>query len=1305
MNSDSSSHQTIVSSEPQLPIDDMDISAFLEALGNDGHDTINDDEQVDYDLIAGSAEIDDSFADLINGTEPKLGGADAAVELKTDVKPRRTVPAKQYAREEPVEIDPKLTSGAMMIMLLAEIDRKKIAGHHIDSMNSFYKVGIKQIVTKVFSVDGRLTNLRDKTDEDREISEISFHVEFTDINLAPPTTSRYKSGTVQMLMPGMARIKNLTYSSQMYLNMQISATAHRKTGDQKTRMDELNDHRIAPGPCMVGTEVCNTYNCSMETLKEIEEDPQSTGGYFIIKGFEWTVDNLENITNNTFHVYKNTHLNEIARGTYLSKPGDAYENSYQVILRYLNSGLITIEITTNKFDKLEIPYYLLFRALGMTRDKDIVNHIVYGVDNTDPVTVTMLEILERAFEADDGKFSAVRKSTDPVEIIGFIARRIIENANSSAARKDENVIKYLNSNILNTVDRFIFPHIGTGIEHRIKKLRFLGHLINKLLRVYMGVVEPTDRDSYRNKRVFAAGTSIAKAFKTDFNFAIVQEIRKHLTKDFRNTPFSQVPLADSVKAAINSDDLERMLTQAITSGNKTITVKRNEITNRVSSGILYHKNDMNVKSSLGTINTPNTTASKQNERADEMRRVHATCVGFVCVSQSADTGEKVGMTKQMACSASISGASSSFVLKMILLEDAAVIPQDDIEPEQITADKLAKIFVNGDWIGVCADSHNLVRNYRNRRRHDDIHHRTTIVWEPLVREIYFWTDVGRMHRPLIIVYNNIEAYMENWRSGDRTMVFRQWIKYTAKHSLLLQAKKITIDDLRLEGVLEYISPEEQENTYIARSLTELRASKNDLRRMYTHCDVEQAIFGIIALASPRANHSSATRVTYYTNHRKQSAGWFVLNFPFRIDKNTTLQHYCEWPLVSTFSDTLTYPNGQNVIVALMMNGGENQEDSIKANQASVDCGAYNASFYTYEKAELEKGEQFGNPDYARTMDLKKNATYEYVKDGFIAEGTEVKKGYVLMVKTAKIAKPVDQYRYIDKSVVYNRDEPVIVERVVVTRNDEDSPIAKTKLRADRPLNIGDKLSSRHGNKGICASMYPRADAAYCEDGLVPDLVINPHSIPTRMAVNQIIECVHGIRAANLGVRVDATAFREEDIKSVVKELEKFGIKNGGHRRMYSGETGEWIDVMIFIGPTVYQRLQKFVIDERQVCRTGPTEAITRQPLAGKNNDGSLRVGEMEKDVFCAHGTMRTLFAKFYKDSDGIDLPVCRICSNRAVVNEKMGIYKCKTCGDAADIVNVSSSWVANLLMSETEAMNAKMTLELEPHLYSRPQSD
>lgn len=1269
-------------SEPSL---DLFITSCLESLDIRGETIV-------------PAPFGGESDDITDALEPVVGaGKEVPAKLREVAEPK-TYP------QEPEGVVPDITTNDMITLLYAEIARKGIAGHHISSMNSFFSEGVNQIATQVFNIEGRMKNERDDKDPaDRDIADISYKVEFTGTRLTKPSSTKYLSGKAELLTPNMARVKGQTYSVQMYIDAKITATAHYKSGGSRTITDEIKDHRIAAIPCLVGSSQCNTHLCSRDMLKRWEEDPNNPGGYFIIKGGEWTVDNLENLTHNIFHCYIQSYENEVVRGTFISKPGDAFENSYQTLIRYFNNGSITIDVTITKKVVLQVPFYIVFRALGMTSDRDIANHIVYGVDNEDPTTKSMLAIIERAFEVEDSKYSTIRKSTHPPEIIEFLASKLVEVANAQAAKRDDNVAKYQQTTVLNTFDRFFLPHVGTEPEHRIRKLKFLGHLINKLILVHLRIVEQTDRDSYKNKRVHSAGTSMAKTFKTHYNIAFVQQIKKSLIAALKTTPFSQVQLAKSVIQVTKSEALEKPLTQSITAGTgKMITHRTVTVKNRVSSQTIYHKNDLNVKSTLNTVNTPDANiGSKNTERADEMRRVHPTYVGFIDVSQSADTGEKVGMSKQLACTASVCGSSSSYNLKKILLRDPNIIPIDSVQMEDITRLKYSKVFVGGDWIGCCTNSHQLTYRYRQARRYGDINQFTTIVWEPLVREVYFWTDVGRLVRPLVIVYNNIAEYNDEIRKGNRDFKFKQWIKLTPAHIRGLIARTVTMDDLRAERVIEYISPEEQESAYLAENIDLLRERMNDVRYRYTHCNIDQSIFGIVTLAAPMGNHSGVVRNTLYTNHRKQSTGWFALNYPYRIDKGVTLQHYCERPIISAFSDAITYPNGQNTIVALMLHGGYNCEDSIVANQSSIDCGLFNASHYNYEKCEMEKGEKLANPDLARTIDIKKDAVYEDVVDGLITPGTLAQKGSVLISKYAPIQNPTDMHIYTDRSILYKHDEPVRIERSIVVRNDADVMVAKVKWRADRPLEIGDKVSSRTGNKGICGAKHPRADMPYCEDGTVPDLIVNAHSIPTRMALNQIIECVLGQLAAIKGTSYDATLFRPINIEEAIAELEKLGIKYGGHKRMWNGRTGCWIDTLIFVGPTVYQRLQKFVIDENYSIRTGPTSILTQQPLDGKSNDGGLRLGEMEGWVLCAHGSMNLLNDKFYKDSDGIILPVCRVCGQRAIVNEKKQIYRCRKCRDRADIVAVQSSWVANLFANESAGMNAKIRFNIAPFTYPR----
>jgi DNA-directed RNA polymerase II subunit RPB2 len=576
----------------------------------------------------------------------------------------------------------------------------------------------------------------------------------------------------------------------------------------------------------------------------------------------------------------------------------------------------------------------------------------------------------------------------------------------------------------------------------------------------------------------------------------------------------------------------------------------------------------------------------------------------------------------------------------------------------------------------------------------------TIKWELKIREVHFSTDPGRMKRPLVIVYNNIEEYDIAVREG-KPIEYKQWINLTKTMIDDLRANKITMEDLEELQIVEYISPEEQLNCWYAPSIDDLRKYQNDIRYHFTHLDIEQAIFGVVVLSSPLASDSNAVRNTMYTNHRKQSASWFALNYPFRIDKNMTLQHYCDYPLISAFSDMLSYPTGHTPIVALALYDGYNVEDSLHVNQSSIDCGMYNASQYNSERTELERGEQFMNPDVARTQDIKREANYSNINNGFVREGTLVQKGDVLIVKIAKLQKPTSNYIYADKSIIHKKPEAMRVEKVIVVRNSDGVTTAKVKLRSDRPLSVGDKLSSRTGNKGIVGITAPRCDMPYLADGTVVDIIVNVHSIPTRMAINQLIECAMGQLAARKGASEDATVFRKIDVHAIFKELEDRGIKYGGNKQAFNGHTGEPIDTFMFVGPTTYNRLQKFAIDEHYAVRTGPTSALTHQPLAGKHSDGGLRLGEMEKDVLCAHGTMRAFFNKFYTDSDGIENVICRKCGGYAIINEQRDIYKCKKCSHAAEFATVKTSWGANLLHNMLTAMSVKPEYEIAPIVFPR----
>jgi DNA-directed RNA polymerase beta subunit len=556
------------------------------------------------------------------------------------------------------------------------------------------------------------------------------------------------------------------------------------------------------------------------------------------------------------------------------------------------------------------------------------------------------------------------------------------------------------------------------------------------------------------------------------------------------------------------------------------------------------------------------------------------------------------------------------------------------------------------------------------------------------------------------VDNNIEEYDQAMRDihnkvqGAKKIQFIQNIRFTLEHVKKLKSKEISFNDLVEEGIVEYIAPEEQENCLIAESIDELFKNKHNVTIQYTHCDIEQAILGIAALISPYGNHTQPTRITHSTNHARQTGGWYALNFPFRTDKNRFFQFYNEIPLVKTISHNLIPSNGSNVIIAYASYGGNNQEDSAIVCQASVDRGLFNGAFFRYEMIELKKDELFINPDANTTKNLKPNASYEKLVDGFIKKGSVVRYGDVIIGRVAKITKkPNDQsiYQYVDRSIVYRLNEPAIAEDILTPRNADEYTFGIVKLRYERPLRIGDKLSSRCGNKSIVASMLQQSDMPFTESGLTPDLIINPHSFPARMTIGQLIEATVGKICSHKGAITDGTTFLPIDHYKIIEELLSLGYRYNGLERMYNGMTGEYLDTGIFIGPNFEERIQKFVLDDEQVVAgSGPTDATTGQPLGGKHVQGGLRIGSMENDCLISHGSMMNMYEKLSTDSDGRIMYICRNCGNFAVYNEFKDIYKCKICEEHADLVAIDGSKTAMLFCEELAAANISINFGIRP---------
>ncbi len=964
------------------------------------------------------------------------------------------------------------------------LNKDSVIGATLNSFNHFVEHGIAQIAQDVFEMKFELDS-KDTSERDPTIIKYSLDITIDSIRIAKPVKYDYNLQQSLALFPNEALLKDLTYCSGVYIDATMIAKAYHKNGTVTTERLSIPNMMICKLPTMVNSKLCNMYNRSSESLIQLQEDPSDMGGYFVIKGNQYIIINMESMKYNESREFVNDHKHEVCRADIISKPGDAFENSYNLVLKLLDNGSIVINMSMAGFKEVDIPFFVFFRALGVLSTKEITEFITYSTNSKgDIITKQMLNILKKSFtnmypdinnvlkneimkKASNTNASAsVNNILNQDDVLRLLTRCIkyydsyrakLKSATDKQTEDELNIERFLMSKLLINIDLKFLPHIGVNAESRVKKAAYLGHMIHRMLLVHLEVLPSTDRDSYKNKRINDAGMSYSRVFKTQFNFTVVQKLKRQFIKDFRNNSFADINLQSLFKNAVKPEEFEKALMNAIVSGDKTLTVNKLTFKNRLSSQQLHHKNKLNVITTLKSIDTPNkSNSAKSSERAITLRQVHPTGTGYICGITSADTGVKVGMSKQLSVSADIAAAASSEVLKHLVLEDKQLIPIEKLfkDMTRISKQNLHKVFVNGDWIGCVEDFELFLRRYRQMRRDGEIHYLTTVSHHITSNEVQFWVDSGRLVRPLLIVHNNMG---EPGYTHDK---FKQWIGFTQEHVKQIKNKKIDIDDLVREGIVEYISPEEQENAYIAFEHDHFKKHENDPLHRFTHVDIPQGIIGLVALTSVFANHNQAARIVFQTNQVKQTNSWPLKNWCHTAHKDLYVQAYTENPLVSTMAYNYIPPMGTNAIVAIAIYGGYNQEDSLIINKGSVDRGMFDAVHMTFDKIECEQSEIICKPDPSTTSDIKSYTNYEKLVNGIVPEGTFVEEGDCLVGKIAKLPKSDvkdPNIIYTDRSMVYKKKEPAYIWKVIQASNNDDKEIVKIVFKTYRQTELGCKF--------------------------------------------------------------------------------------------------------------------------------------------------------------------------------------------------------------------------------------------------------
>ena len=645
-------------------------------------------------------------------------------------------------------------------------------------------------------------------------------------------------------------------------------------------------------------------------------------------------------------------------------------------------------------------------------------------------------------------------------------------------------------------------------------------------------------------------------------------------------------------------------------------------------------------------------------------------------------GQSVGIVKNLAYMTHITIYSDSLPLYEYIMPN--VIPIDSITSVELY--KKVKVFINGAWVGISDEPQELYLMLKDKKYKGIINIYTSIIFDYKMKEIRVCNDSGRLTRPLLRVKNN-------------NILITKSLISKINNSELNWDNLLTSSKLE-NSIIEYVDPDEQNWSMIATSPKDL-FEKNDKMYNYTHCEIHPStMFGVLASCIPFPEHNQSPRNTYQCAQGKQAMGVYVTNYENRMDKTAYVLNYPARPLVDTRIMNMIklnkIPSGCNVIVAIMTHTGYNQEDSLLFNKGSIDRGLFMTTIYHTEKDE-DKQKINGDeeirckPDPAKTKGMKMGDYSKVNSKGIIPENTIVQNRDIIISKITPIKENRNDHtkviKFEDQSKIYKTTEETYIDKNYIDRNGEGYNFAKVRLRTVRKPVIGDKFSSRHGQKGTIGNIIPECDMPFTSSGVKPDIIINPHAIPSRMTIGQLKETVLGKVLVELGLFGDGTSFGQFDIKDICKELLNLGYESNGNELMCNGLTGEQLECSIFMGPVFYQRLKHMVNDKAHSRSIGPMVNLTRQPAEGRSRDGGLRFGEMEKDAMVSHGAARFTKGRMYDSSDKYSVYVCKKCGLIAAYNNEIHIHHCKTCDNRVDFSYVEIPYSCKLLFQELNTMN------------------
>lgn len=1134
---------------------------------------------------------------------------------------------------------------------------KMLIKHQLESFNDFVKNKIEYIINGFNDIE-----ILHKFNANICDFKYNINLRVQNPRLNKPVICE-KDGSTKLMTPFEARQRNFSYSSAIFVDIVIINKWYDENEVLQSNEKIIKNINIGKIPIMVGSDYCVLTNINETVSKEC---PYDSGGYFIINGNEKVIISHDRISENKTYVFLD---NKATQYSHIAEIRSVPDNTFGP------PKLTTIKMTSksNQYGRMmrinihhirvDVPIFILFRALGIESDKKIIELCVYDIDKVDSkVLIEQLKGCVNEGNLIKTRIQALEYLSKYLNISGY-PKEIIQN-------KEKRI-----SIVLDILKNDLLPHVGDKLQD---KALYIGFMLRKLLQCFTGLREFDDRDSYLNKRIDTPGIMMANLFRQYYG-KVVKDTKNMIYKELNSGAWKS---SNNIDNLINKNNIYKIIkSTTIESGLKYGLATGNWGIKNINSkqGVAQVLNRLTYYATVSHLRRVNTPIEKSGKLV-QPRKLHNTQWGIICPAETPEGGS-VGLVKNIAVAASITIASNSTIVYEFLKENGL-----NVFEIQQTSDMYDKVWLvlNGKMLGTHDDSIKIYESLIQAKRTGHLNIYTSIVWDINCNSINISTEGGRSVRPLYIVDANNKLRFDKEYADN--------ISTDAKWSDMICSMNDKVP------IVEYIDVEESNSRLIAMNVGDLKKNTK-----FTHMEIHPSlILGVLASNIPFSDHNQAPRNTYQSAMGKQAIGLYTSNYRNRLDTMTHVLNYPQKPLVNTnmakilFADEV--PCGMNVIVAIATFTGYNQEDSIMLNRSSVQRGMFASTYYRTIKEQCTKNlstgeeEMFCKPDEI----MKTNGKLSYDKlesDGFVKENTFVSAGDVIVGKCMPI-KSNESISYKDTSVVVKNNEYGFIDmncssdKYFNNTSAEGYNFAKIKMRNYREPTIGDKLSSKHGQKGSIGMIYDQWELPFTKDGLVPDIIINPHAIPSRMTIAQLIETIMGKACLVKGCYGNSTPFTNLNIETITECLEKeCGLDACGNEVMYNSRTGEQMKSKIFVGPTYYQRLKHMVTDKiHSRSSNGPIVLLTRQPSEGRAREGGLRLGEMEVECNWGHGTMQFLKERFMECSDNYRLFVCKKCNNTATVNPEKNIYHCNMCDNKINFAEIRIPYATKLMFQEIQSM-------------------